>query len=377
MSALFDNNPVDVAIVGAGPAGSALACRLAKAGRTVLLIEASHFESPRVGETLQPEVQPLLGALGQRTHCLQSRPLDSWGICSIWGDAELRRHSHLASPWGCGWHVDRAAFDRLLAQAAAEAGATLRCGSAVRAVAHDGQHWRIELGTGSVRARVLVDASGRAARIARRLGARRETFDTLVGIAALCPAGTAERHHLVVESVPEGWWYSAPLPGGPEPQAIVMLMTDADLCAQQGLHRAVGWWSALARAGVTAGRVARGRVQPDAKVHPAQSHRLLRPATGSPGPWLAVGDAAVSVDPLSGSGVARALRQADAAATTIAHILDEPAQAAPAIADHEAALDAEFGAYLVERARQYAMECRFDTPFWRRRRRRASPSAVT
>lgn len=366
----------EVAIVGAGPAGAALARRLALAGRSVLLLEASRFDSPRIGETLQPEVQPLLAALGQRERFLASRPLDSWGVRSVWGEADARAHSHLASPWGCGWHVDRRAFDRLLAQAAEDAGADLRCGVHLRAVGHDGELWRIPVGTEDVRARVLVDATGRAARIARRLGVRRLQFDGLVGVAAICPAGTAERHHLVVESVPEGWWYSAPLPGGEVPQVVAMLMTDADQCSGQRLHLADAWRSALLRTRATLGRLALLDPMPHPAVYLAQSHRLVRGPAMFPGPWLAVGDAALSVDPLSGSGVTRALRQAAEAAGTIERVLDEPARAEAAIAERERALDGEFGAYLVERVNQYAMEPRFDTPFWRRRRSAANAALV-
>jgi hypothetical protein len=85
---------------------------------------------------------------------------------------------------------------------------------------------------------VLVDVTGSASRIAREMGARRLKLDAMVGIAVVCQAVTPERHHHVVESVPEGWWYSAPWPGNDDPQVVAMLMTDAGPCAAQRLHEA-------------------------------------------------------------------------------------------------------------------------------------------
>jgi flavin-dependent dehydrogenase len=364
----------DVAIVGGGPAGAALARRLAGAGRSVVLFEASRFDAPRVGETLSPQVQSELGLLGVRDRCHALHPLPSWGVRSHWGDAGVQLHSHLASPWGCGWHVDRAAFDRVLAASAREAGAHLVEGSRVRDVQHDGRAWCVDAADRRWHARWIVDATGRPARIARRLGARRLLFDALVGVAATCrdpdPAG---RHHLLLEAVAEGWWYSAPLPGGADASAVVMLMTDADACAGARLHRTDAWHAALARSSATQARCAQALTAP--QVHPAQSHRLVRGRMPAPGPWLAVGDAALAVDPLSGSGVLRALQQAREAADTIVRGLEDPPCAGEAIAAFEAACDDACTRYLVERAGQYAMERRYATPFWQRRLRAAGVSA--
>ena len=86
---------------------------------------------------------------------------------------------------------------------------------------------------------------------------------------------------------------------------------------------------------------------------------------GDTRPWLAVGDAALAVDPLSGSGVVRALRMAEAAADTILAMLAGPAR--DRLRAYEAALDEDCTEYLTERAGQYGAVRRFDTPFWARR----------
>ena len=129
----------DVAVIGAGPAGSATALRLAQCGLRVLLMERSRMDTPRVGESLAPAVQPALRRLGLWECFMALGALPSWGTRSVWGDAQVQTHSHLQSPWSSSWHVDRAAFDRLLAHAAAQAGAylqRLRRGTAPEGASH-------------------------------------------------------------------------------------------------------------------------------------------------------------------------------------------------------------------------------------------------
>lgn len=374
--------PFDVAIVGAGPAGAALALRLARRGRRVALIERSGYEQARIGETLSPLVQPELHELGLWPDFLALDPLPSWGTASIWGEPGTQAHSHLSSPWGNGWHVDRTALDRLLALAAARSGASLLLGSAASSPAHDGQRWRLRAGASPLSATVLVDASGRGAQMARRLGAQRLVLDPLVGIAAVWHGGIAAgRHHLLVEAVASGWWYSAPLPSAENlPRLITMLMTDADGCSRGRLHHEVAWTTALAKAPATRRRVAGAELVHAPRVHLAQSHRLLRPAVEPCRPWVAVGDAALSVDPLSGSGVLRALQQAARAAPLIDTLLDAPVDGAARWAAHEASMDESFNRYLWERSSQYEREARFETPFWTRRRglgeRLARPAGI-
>ena len=52
----------DVVVIGGGPAGAAAALSLAHMGRSVAMLERSCYEAPRIGETVPPSIQPLLGA---------------------------------------------------------------------------------------------------------------------------------------------------------------------------------------------------------------------------------------------------------------------------------------------------------------------------
>ena len=58
----------DLIVIGAGPAGSACASLCAKAGKSVLLLEAARFPRDKVcGDCLNPAVWPVIERLGLRT----------------------------------------------------------------------------------------------------------------------------------------------------------------------------------------------------------------------------------------------------------------------------------------------------------------------
>ena len=79
----------DVIVLGGGPAGTATAIALAGFGWSVIVLERSHYESTRIGETLPPEVKRPLTALGMWERFLADGPVGSPGIASAWGQAEL------------------------------------------------------------------------------------------------------------------------------------------------------------------------------------------------------------------------------------------------------------------------------------------------
>lgn len=380
--------PFDAAVIGAGPAGSATARWLALQGWRVALLERTRFEKPRIGESLPPNIQEPLRELGLWPDFLGLAALASWGTCSVWGDQAQQSHSHLLNPYGCGWHVDRQAFDHMLARGAVSAGASLFDGVTLQRSVHREGFWRLQTSSSTMkseapdrtlRARVLIDATGRRAQVACTLGAQRILFDRLVGVAVLWSGvDVAQQGHLLVEAVREGWWYSAPLPSRTphHPDAMIaMLMTDADLCGLLRITAADVWHAVLESSRATRQRLGSAHCISKPQAHCAHSQRLRRDCAGNPGPWLAVGDASLAVDPISGSGVLRALRTAHAAALAVGEALARPSACNGALTAYEAERDRECTNYLLERARYYAAEQRFDTPFWQRRRQRLAAAS--
>jgi 2-polyprenyl-6-methoxyphenol hydroxylase-like FAD-dependent oxidoreductase len=163
-----------------------------------------------------------------------------------------------------------------------------------------------------------------------------------------------------VETTADGWWYSAPVAND---RSIAMLMTDGDLARTHAQTTIAAWRAALQLAPLTAERIGAIDLCWGPRIVSAVSQRLLR--TEQTQHWLAVGDAALAVDPISGSGVIRALRTATAAAETVLASLNGDSAA---IIDYENARNNECSQYLLERIGYYTAEQRWEnSPFWRRR----------
>ena len=75
------------------------------------MIEKSHYEQARIGETLPPAARPLLMRLAVWEPFLAAGHLPSPGVLSAWGDDELYQTHFIFNPYGQGWHLDRQRFD--------------------------------------------------------------------------------------------------------------------------------------------------------------------------------------------------------------------------------------------------------------------------
>ena len=106
----------DAAIIGGGPAGAAAAISLSRAGHSVVLLERTHYQSPRIGETLPPAARPLLERLGVWERFLQDTHGSSPGTLAAWGSGDLAENHFITNPYGSGWHLNRAKFDARLTQ---------------------------------------------------------------------------------------------------------------------------------------------------------------------------------------------------------------------------------------------------------------------
>src|SRR5260370_2139645 len=214
-------------VVGGGPAGASVAVCLARRGWKVCLFETTGFDGERYGETLPPEINPLLRELGVFDEFCALAPLESPGMVSVWGGPP-QEQDYLRNPHGPGWHVDRNRFDAMLCRQAAAAGAVSFERFRADAGGRDAGWWRV----GEIRARVMVDATGRNG---LRIGpdGERETEDRPLAIVLRLthPRGTPPDLRTYVESAPAGWWYSAPLPQG---ETIAMFFTDCGVASREG-----------------------------------------------------------------------------------------------------------------------------------------------
>ncbi|HWN99341.1 MAG TPA: NAD(P)/FAD-dependent oxidoreductase [Blastocatellia bacterium] len=359
-----ENSPwsCDVAIVGGGPAGSATALSLRShaPSLSVVLIEASRYQTPRVGETLPPPARSILEHLGVWEAFRAQRHREVHGTTAVWGAAAPLDNDFIYMPANTGWHLDRVAFDAMLAEQAKSRSVSLlldtRLGEAKRA----GERWRLTLSNGRILfARFIVDATGGSAAFARRCGARFIDSDRLIGISRFFEGGSADPRTLV-EPFEEGWWYTAGLPAG---RRIAACMTDADLARRMGLKEEEQWARTLA-AMSSVRAMLRGSKPCSPVVVRSTESRRLEPAAGDT--WLAVGDSASRFDPLSSQGIVKALRSGIFASYAIGDLLARNDDSG--LRRYRRYVAEEFKSYTAVRAKYYRQEQRWPgSEFWRRR----------
>jgi len=329
---------------------------LSRRGFHVALIEQSAYENPRVGETLPPGLRKPLMDLGVWERFLSSEPLESYGIRSSWETLAARHRDFLFNPYGCGWHVDRARFDAMLADAAADAGAELFLSAHVKSCTMTAGQCQLDVVHGNhhvtFSGRVLVDATGRKALLASRLGAQADVADRLIGAVTFCELSEPAQWALI-EAVGEGWWYSAPLPGG---RMVFAYMTDSDLW-NPGI-----WHDLIELAPLTFNRAGSRQIPPPSLVVSASS-LVRRPVVGAN--WIATGDAALAFDPLSGQGVLKSIETGTRCAAAIAAYF---AGDANAFRSFDNWVQETYHAYLSVRRQFYgAVQYWPNSQFWKRR----------
>ncbi|HEV3059842.1 MAG TPA: NAD(P)/FAD-dependent oxidoreductase [Vicinamibacterales bacterium] len=364
----------DVAVLGGGPAGSVTALLLARAGASVILLEASDYRDARLGETLPPLINPLLGHLELTNRFSAQRPSASEGVISIWGQGRPSISDFMFDVHGYGWRIDRARFDRMLADSAADAGAEVRLARVVSCGRSRSAGWSVTFETAqrtaSCEAAFLVDATGRSGTAGLSQLSPKTVYDRLIGVAWFGGC-TADEPHALIESVDEGWFYSAAMPDG---RVAIVYMTDSDLYRRGCARYQDYWFKQLAKTTMTRRRFAPRESRAALRIQSAASILCRKPTDQG---WLAVGDAAMSFDPLSGLGVYRALEGASIAATTIEDVLSRGGSSGSPSnnVSYDRWIRRTFAEYLGLRRHHYTAEQRWpDSTFWRRRHEPLHPS---
>jgi geranylgeranyl reductase family protein len=316
-----EGRAAEVLIVGGGPAGSALACLLARRGHDVLLLEAQHFPRDQVcGESVSPEGWRLVELIGarDRVRALSPQPVRGMRLVSPDGTS-FSGHYRSERP---GFAVRRLALDAALVAAARDAGARVVEGARVQDLLFDQGRVKgalAEIGGEPRRfaARLVAGADGRRSVVARRLGLLRETASLRRFAVRGHWEGAEDLSELGEMHVAEGGYCGiAPLSKTLANVAFVLDQREMHAASGdlEGFYRAVlkQRWPRLAE------RLERARL--------LEAPRAIGPlavscrGVAAPGALL-LGDAAGFYDPFTGEGVTLALRGAELAATAISEAL--------------------------------------------------------
>lgn len=316
---------VEVAVVGGGPAGAAIAALLAGRGRDVLLLEqAPAWRWRACGVFTSPASVAVLRRIGVDDSVLSAatRPIPAMRIETPDGTTFRLTYGDdgtLSSP-AVGF--DRGVLDPALLALAAANGATVRTGATVRSVSL--RPVRLDVtgaaGRDAVEADVVIGADGPGSVVASAAGVgRRAPLSPRTGLTFHLPDTITEPHDARMIVLDGAYVGLAPVPGGRINVGIVL----------QGERR-----EKLRRAGATA-TVAGILAGLDLAFDPCDAiagaaplgHQVSR--LSGPG-WLLVGDAAGFLDPFTGEGLHRALVSAELAAAAVDAHLRGDANALPA-----------------------------------------------
>lgn len=166
----------EILIIGAGPSGAVAAGLLRKQGRQVLILEKETFPRFSIGESLLPQSMEYIEQAGMLQDVVETGFQYKNGAAFAKG--ELRTafdfRDKFSPGWGTTYQVQRANFDKVLADAAEKAGTEIRYRHTVVAVDVTGAQPQVTVRSPEgeeyvVQARYLLDASGFARILPRML----------------------------------------------------------------------------------------------------------------------------------------------------------------------------------------------------------------
>jgi FADH2 O2-dependent halogenase len=183
----------DVGILGGGPAGSAMASYLAKAGVRAVVFERALFPRPHVGESLVPSSTRIFkeldflkvmedrgfprkyGATWTSSPKTRSYRMDWEGLdVDCRADIRFEERAQPGVEQNYTYHVDRAEFDLALLQHANQLGAEVYEGVDVKRVDFENANPEIIFSIGKrevrTRVRLVIDATGRRTLLGNQLG---------------------------------------------------------------------------------------------------------------------------------------------------------------------------------------------------------------
>jgi flavin-dependent dehydrogenase len=352
-----------VAVIGGGIAGAAACLRLKALGLNPTWYAPELGAEDRPGEHLAPAARALLARIDADQLLDRSHHREANSMLSAWGADQIAERNAIVSLEGPGTVVDRPAFERDLVDLAL-ARDIRRVAGPVKTISRDGDGWRLVAEGGTERAGFVIDASGRAAVLARDQ-ARRFRADQLAALVVFMDQNPASNvtptRATLVEAVADGWWYASLLADG---RLAVNYYTDPDLMPGDVTREPEVFRALIAET------LYIGEWISDAEFRLERTPRLvsagttwLAPAAGAG--WAAVGDAAVAFDPLSSHGMTTALWTAISAAEAAHGML---AGSDDGLRRYVGQVASGVQNFLDSRTRVYGAEQRFsDRQFWTRR----------
>ena len=315
----------EIAVIGAGPGGSALAGFLRNRGHQVTVFEKDAFPRFHIGESLLPMSIPALEEIGldlSREHYALRKPgalfLDEGSPDSL---RIVFAHA-LPGSFDHAYQVERQFFDEAVAKRAAALGADLRFHTEVDDWKEHDDHVELTGAFGTCRARIMVDASGQQALIGRRNRSvqqlerfgRCASFSTFAKVESPTAKSGVGAGDIVIFLCSKGWVWLIPLPGSRVSVGLVEQKPVPGSTAEETLLGCIQGSEYLTEFFAGAERIAPFRRIAN------YSYYNLAPSSAR---TASVGDARAFLDPIFSSGVTIAVLTARLLAGEISAALKE------------------------------------------------------
>lgn len=322
-------NSYDVVVIGGGPAGCTAAALVAESGKSTLLLEREALPRFHVGESLMPECYWTLERLGMLDRMRESQFTRKRSVQFVTNtgkeSAPFYFDKHDPGENSTTWQVERADFDKMLWDRAAELGADChdrtrvldvlinddgKC-SGVRVRTADGE-------TREVQAQVVMDGSGQQSLIANKLGLR-EDIPNLKKAAIWGYYTNAVRDEgenagatvIMHTEEKDSWFWFIPLSNG---ITSIGCVGDNDYMLKTGLDSEARYNLELDRCPGMKARLE--NAERIGKINVAKEYSYWTKKHSGDG-WVLMGDAFGFIDPLYSSGVYFALVMGQRAADAV------------------------------------------------------------
>jgi flavin-dependent dehydrogenase len=308
----------EICVVGAGPAGASIACRLARLGHDVVLIGNESPPRRALPESISPGIYPLLNLLDLNetldTFALECSPADV-----RWEKAGPQERFDSATT---SYLVDRSKLEACLLGAARRAGVRVISTRVDDVPARrDRGGWLVRLGKPifqELDVRFLVVATGRKPLLFQR---RTRIMPSLLALYSHWRRPPQARPQIGIEALRDGWVWSATFADGRCSAVAFMAPT---LCRRrakpsiESIYLTFLSEAASLRSCVNGSRI--GRVSAcDA------SATVANEVIGND--WMFVGDSAVALEPLSAQGIQVALKLGCQGAVVVHTLISDPSSA--------------------------------------------------
>ena len=343
----------DVAVIGGGPAGSTAAALLARGGRRVAVFEREKFPRFHIGESLLPFSMKAFTRLGlhekfSRAGFMKKFGGEIVGACSETGTKFYFKDGY-RSQTDHAYQVTRGDFDKVLLDHAAECGAEVHEETLVDQVRFSKDD--VEVGvrsngsSRSIRARYLIDASGRASVLGKQFKIKK-TYNHLQKLSIFAHYDGVWRAEgidgtltVLIRAI-DRWFWLIPLTTERSSIGVVLdseIFRKSKLSAEDFLEQALAEQPIIAKRMTDARRVSQVYVEADFSYRSARLHGDR---------WLLAGDAAGFIDPIFSSGVFLAVFGGEQCADVLNEVFDHPRKAKRLFAVYERAVNRAMDIYL-------------------------------